>query len=173
MGLIRTLFYSMFFCLILASSACKMNYSFTGASISPDVKTVSIFYFPNHAPLAQPQLSQSFTESLKDIFLTQTNLNLLERGGDLHFDGAITGYASSPVAIQGGEVSQASLNRLAITVSVKFINNKDETQNFESVFTRFADYDASRNLSDVEAVLIKEINAQLVQDIFNKAVVNW
>lgn len=153
--------------------SCKMNYSFTGASIAPDVKTVSIQYFPNYAPLAQPLLSQEFTESLRNIFLSQTNLNLVEKNGHLHFEGAITGYSTTPVAIQGGEISQAAYNRLTITVNVKFINTKDENQNFETSFNRFTDYDASRNLSDVEMVLIKEINDQLVQDIFNKAVSNW
>jgi hypothetical protein len=159
--------------LLLVIVSCKVNYSFTGASISPDVKTVSIQYFPNYAPLAQPLVGQSFTEALKDIFLNQTSLNLVERNGDLHFEGAITAYNTTPVAIQGGEMSQASYNRLSITVNVKFINTKDEEQNFETAFTRFTDYDARRNLSEVETQLIKEINDQLVQDIFNKAVVNW
>ena len=159
--------------LILCFAGCKAKYSFTGASIPADVKTVSIQYFPNYAPLAQPTLSQSFTEALRDIFLSQTNLNLIERSGDLQFEGAITGYSTNPVAIQGNEVSAASLNRLTITVNVKFINTKDENQNFESSFSRFTDYDASQNLSAVEAVLIKEINDQLVQDIFNKSVTNW
>jgi hypothetical protein len=158
---------------MLLLSSCKMNYSFTGASISPDVKSVSVQFFPNYAPLAQPLVSQTFTESLRDIFLTQTNLSLLERNGDLHFEGAITAYSTMPVAISAGEISQASLNRLSMTVNVKFINNKDETKNFETSFTRFTDYDARRNLSDIERQLLKEINDQLVQDIFNKAVVNW
>jgi hypothetical protein len=158
---------------ILLLSACKMNYSFSGASISPDVKTVSVQFFPNFAPLAQPLASQTFTEALRDIFLNQTNLNLLERDGDLHFEGAITAYNTTPVAISAGEISQASMNRLSMTVNVKFINNKDESKNFETAFTRFTDYDARKNLSDVERQLLKEINDQLVQDIFNKAVVNW
>jgi hypothetical protein len=159
--------------LLVLLAGCKMNYSFTGASISPDVKTVSIQYFPNFAPLAQPMVSQAFTEALRDIFLSQTNLNLVEKNGDLHFEGAITGYSTSPIAVQGGEFSQATLNRLSITVNVKFINNKDESQNFETSFTKYTDYNASQNLSAVESSLLKEINDQLVQDIFNKAVVNW
>lgn len=153
--------------------SCKVGYSFSGASIAPDVKTVSIKTFQNVAPLAQPTLSQSFTESLKDIFITQTNLSLLEKGGDLQFEGKITGYNVAPVAIQGNQVSTASLNRLTITVQVKFVNNKDEKQNFEQSFSRFADFDASRNLSTVENELIKDINSQLSQDIFNRAVTNW
>ncbi|MBA3901472.1 MAG: LptE family protein [Bacteroidetes bacterium] len=159
--------------LVTAISACKMGYSFSGASISPEVKTVSVSLFPNYAPLAQPLASQTFTEALRTIFITQTNLSLVDREGDLHFEGSITAYNTTPVALQGGEMSQATLNRLSMTVNVKFINSLDDTKDFESAFTRYTDYDARRNLSDVETLLLKEINDQLVQDIFNKAVVNW
>lgn len=158
---------------IVIIQGCKFGYSFSGASIAPEVKTVSIKTFQNVAPLAQPTLSQTFTESLKDIFITQTNLSLVEKGGDLQFEGKITGYNVAPVAIQGNQVSTASLNRLTITVQVKFINTKDEKQNFDQSFSRFADFDASRNLASVESELTKDINSQLSQDIFNRAITNW
>ncbi|MBL0343401.1 MAG: LptE family protein [Bacteroidetes bacterium] len=146
-------------------------YSFTGASISPDVKTVSIANFPNQASLVQPSLSQIFTEKMKDKFVSQTNLIQTKSGGDLQFEGAITDYVSQPTAIQGNE--QAALNRLTITVKVKFANVKDEKQNFETTFSRFSDYDSRKNLSAIEQELINEICNQLVDDIFNKAVINW
>lgn len=143
----------------------------SGASISDDVKTYSVDYFDNKSPLANANLSQAFTEALKDIFISQTNLNLIDKNGDLHFEGSIINYKVSPIAIQGNET--AALNRLTITVKVKFTNTKDETQNFESTFSRFADFDSSVNLSSIEDQLIKDINDQLTQDIFNKSVSNW
>jgi len=157
--------------LILLLHGCKIKYSFTGASIAPEVKTVSVQYFPNYAPLVQPTLSQTFTESLKDKFLSETNLVLVEGAGDMNFEGAITGYSISPIAIQGNET--AALNRLSITIKVKFTNTKDEKQNFDTAFTRYEDYESSLDLSSVEEGLIKQINDQLVELIFNKAVVNW
>lgn len=151
--------------------ACKVNYSFTGASIPEDVKTVSVKTFQSYAPLANANLSQTFTEALKDIFISQTNLDLAARDGDLRFEGSITGYNVTSVAIQGNET--AALNRLSITVKVKFTNTKDKEQDFETSFTRFSDYESSQNLASVEDELIKDINDQLTQDIFNKAVSNW
>ena len=58
------------FLLLIGSiiNGCKV-YSFTGASISSDIKTVSIKYFPNKASIVQPSLSQVFTEKLKDKFV--------------------------------------------------------------------------------------------------------
>lgn len=156
--------------LLLFISGCGI-YSFTGASISPDVKTISIKYFPNNSVLVQPTLSRRFTEALRDKFTNQTNLVLVNSGGDLAIEGEITGYTTEPVAIQGDQ--KAALQRLKISVNVRFTNSKNEKQNFESNFSRFADYDASSRLSDVEDGLIDQINEELTQDIFNKAVVNW
>jgi hypothetical protein len=156
---------------LLVFSGCKINYSFTGASISPSVKTISIAYFQNKATLVVPTLSRDFTESLKDYFTSQTSLNLVDRNGDLRIEGAITGYAVSPVAIQGNE--QAALNRLTITVAVKFTNTTDEKQNYETNFSRYQDYSSTQQLVAVQATLIEEINKQLVQDIFIKSVANW
>ncbi len=151
-------------------SGCGI-YSFSGASISPEAKTVSIQYFQNRAALVQPSLSTLFTEKLKDKFITQTNLRNVERDGDLQFEGYISEYYTQPVAIQGSQT--AALNRLTITVSVKFTNTKDTKLSYESSFSRYAEYASSKNLSEVELTLIEEINKQLVDDIFNKAVSNW
>ncbi len=151
--------------------SCKPSFSFTGASISPEVQTVSVDFFPSYAPLAPPIASQTFTESMKDIFLQQTNLTLVKEDGDLQFTGSIVGYNSAPVAIQGNQT--AALTRVTMTVKVKFVNTKDEKQNFETNFSRFEDFETRQTLSAVEADLLQSINSQLTQDIFNKAVTNW
>lgn len=161
-------------CLIMFAAlswGCTASFSFTGASISPEVKTVSIAFFESNASLAPPIASQAFTEAMKDIFLSQTNLVLVTDDGDLEFDGYISDYTTNPVAIQGDET--AALTRVTMTVNVTFVNNQDETQSFESSFARFEDFETSQDLSAVEADILASINSQLTQDIFNKAVTNW
>ena len=146
-------------------------YSFSGASISPDIKTIDISVFPNRAPLIQPSLSQSFTDKLKEKFISQTHLQQVTGEADLRLEGYISDYRTNPVAIQGTET--AALNRLTITIQVKFTNEKDPKMSFDSPFSRYADYDATKNLVEVELTLIDEINRQIVDDIFNRAVSNW
>lgn len=120
-----------------------------------------------------PSLSRVFTDGLKDYFTSQTNLILVDHNGDLNIEGAITGYTpAQPVAIQGNET--AAMNRMTITVTVTFSNKKNEKQNFENkAFSRYQDYPSSQNLSAVQDNLIKQIDDQLITDIFNQAVVNW
>jgi hypothetical protein len=158
--------------LLFLFTGCSVNYSFTGASISPEVKSINIKYFPNNASLVEPTLSQKLTDGLRDKFTSETSLVLVNDGGDLIMEGAITGYRTTPVAIQGND--QAALNRLTITIEVTYINTLDENMSFENTnFTRYADYSSSRNLVEVQEALVEEINQMLIEDVFNKAVINW
>ena len=156
--------------IIVGLGACG-TYSFTGASISPDTKTISIDRFPNNAMTVEPTLSQKFTDALRDKFQRETNLTLLTKGGDLHIEGSIVGYRTSPVAIQSNET--AAMNRLTISVEVTFTNKVDDSKSYKSTFSRFEDYPSTQNLNDVQETLIDQINEYLIQDIFDKAVVNW
>lgn len=152
-------------------NSCKINYSMTGASIQPEVKTVSIHYFKNNASLVNPTLSQQLTDALRDRFSSQTNLSLVNNNGDLDISGAITNYNTSPISIQGNET--AAQNRLTITISVKYTNRFNEKQNFETSFSRYENYPSTQPLAAVESTIVKQIIDYLLDDIFNKTVVNW
>ena len=146
-------------------------YSFTGASIPTEAKTISVQYISNKAAVVQPSLSQVITDGLIDAFTGQTNLEITENEGDLSFSGYITKYQIKPMAIKANET--ASQNRLTIAIKIKYNNSFDDKQNFESTFSRYRDYASSENIVDVEGGLIEEISKELIEDVFNKAFVNW
>ncbi len=150
---------------------CKVSYSTSGASITEEMKTISVQYFPNRADIVNPALSSEFTESLKDKFISQTKLEMMSDGGDLNFEGEISQYSTRPAAIRGDET--ASLTRLTIGIRVVFTNEKDPSKSFESNFSHYEDFDASQSLDQVEAELVPQILEKIIEDIFNRAVVNW
>ncbi len=150
--------------------ACKI-YSFTGANLSPAIKTFSVYYFPNRAKLVNPTLSDVFTENLREKLQRQTSLNELSDNGDIEFEGQITGYDVRPMSIQKQDM--AAQNRLTITVNLKYTNNKEPDKNFERTFSAFEDYDSSQSLSTVEEDLSLEIVKKLNEDIFNATIANW
>jgi hypothetical protein len=155
----------------LFATQCKMSYSFSGVNISPETKTISVQYYQNRAPIVQAQLSQLFTDAMIDKIQANTSLSLVQNQGDIDFSGEIRGYETRPTAITGEEV--AARNRLTITVRIKYVNNLTPELDYDTNFSRYEDYDASLNLSDVEDELIEIIVEYLVEDIFNKAFVNW
>lgn len=157
-------------CLLLSS--CRLSVSLTGGNINPNAKTVYIQTFTNNSTLVNPSLSQDFTTTLKNKIQNQTPLTIINNGnGDYSLEGEITNYTVTPVAIQGND--QAAMNRLTISVRVRFTNSFDETQNFEQTFSRYADYLSTQNFTSVEGTLVEEINEALSDDIFNKSFVNW
>jgi len=156
---------------IFTTQSCGI-YSFTGTNIQPDVKTIQIDYFPNNAILVEPTLSQEFTVKLQDLFLQQTNLSLVKSGGDLQFEGEITGYKINPMTATAEQT--AAQNRLTITVNVRFFNNKLEEDNFERSFSHYYDYDGNAQLTGgILDDAFKEIIERITQDIFNASVAKW
>jgi len=159
------------FLAIITFQSCGI-YSFTGTNLHPDVKTVQIDYFPNNAVLVEPALSTVFTVSLQDLFLQQTNLNLVKSGGDLQFEGEITGYKISPMTATAEQT--AAQNRITITVNVRFYNNKLDEDNFERSFSFYHDFPADQSLT---GSLLNEaydvILERITQDIFNASVAKW
>ncbi|NPD45828.1 MULTISPECIES: LptE family protein [unclassified Lentimicrobium] len=158
------------FTLMVGISSC-VSYSFTGASIPPEAKTISIQYIDNQASFVVPTLSESLTTEIKDRFSSQTSLVLVRNNGDLQIEGFITDYSTSPQAVTSNE--QAALNRLNISVKIKFTNLIEPDKNYETTFSRYNDYPSSQDLNSVQDAQIEIINEMLVDDIFNKAVVNW
>ena len=152
-------------------TACSVNYSLSGASISPDVKTFSVLYIANHAANKQATLSDVFTEGLKDKFRSSAGLSLVSSNADLQFSGSIVNYSTS---YQGVTASQlAAQTRLTIGVKIKFVNKTDDKQNFEKTFSVYRDFDATASLSDVEDALIKEISEEIIESVFMESVANW
>lgn len=157
------------------ASGCKISYKMSGASISPEVKTVFVDYFRNRAKVINPTLSQIFTEAMKDKFVNETGLSLNNDSGDLEFSGEITGYDIRPLSVQKTDTGMdyASMNRLTVTVKVVFVNNKDHDKDFNTTFSAYFDYDSTKQISQIESEAVTVINEQLIDDIFNKSVANW
>ncbi len=150
------------------------SYSFKGASIPNDMKTISINYFENNSLLVVPTLSHDFTEALKTRIRNQSKLNIVPGEGHAILEGRISNYTLSPVAIQDNTRPTAGATRLTITVQVKYINNLEPDKNFDQTFERFKDFTMTgQSLQSAETQNIKAIIDLLTEDIFNRAFSNW
>lgn len=161
-------------CLLVGvlATACSISYKFNGASIDyTKVKTITIKDFPNQAPLVYPQLSQEFTEALKDIYIRQTRLQLVDNNGDLDLEGEITGYQLTPMAVK--EDAWSSQTKLTITVRVRYSNRTNPDEDFEQSFSAYREFDATQMLQDIEPELVPIIVEELVDQIYNATVANW
>ncbi len=157
--------------LLLTGCGVAIKYTLSGASIPPDAKTFSVAYFPNNATMVSPILSATMTDALVDIFSRRTRLEQVEEGGDFAFEGEITNYTSVTSSVSSDDY--AMLNRLTITVNVRFTNAIDETKSWSKSFSAYEDYDSTQLLTEVEGTLIPEIVDKLVTDIFMASASDW
>jgi len=151
-------------------------YSFTGSTLTADVKTMSIQTFYNNALLGPSTMSVTFTESLKDYFQQNTGLILVDQEGDIQLEGYIENFTLTPVAATASStgVNLANQSRITVTISATYVNSKDPTFDFDKRFSNFRDFDqATTDLSQVEEQLVEEIFEQIIIDIFNSSVANW
>ncbi|MDR1414955.1 MAG: LPS assembly lipoprotein LptE [Odoribacteraceae bacterium] len=163
-------------CIAGSVAGCKLekiSYDFKGVTLDASVKTFSVDFFANKTPFA-PNLGPDFTEALKAYLRSRTSLNeVTDNNGDIRFSGQITGFSQRPMEIQRDEV--AANNRLTVTIQVKFVNTKSdkETDSFDSSFSHYEDFGVDQDYNSIEADLLKKITDKVIEDVFNKALVNW
>ena len=163
--------YIFFAALCLLLQGCGA-YSFSGISISPETQTYQVDGFQNTAALVRPGLDRQFTVALQDLILNQTNLSLVNSGGDLIYEGEITQYYIAPNTSTANNT--AAQNRLTIGVTVRFYDAKDDTQDLEQTFSFFEDYPASQSLTGpAETAAHERIFERITQDIFNATLARW
>ena len=167
-----------YFFIFLSLNGCGI-YSFTGASISPEVKTISFQNFFNNSPLGPSNMGVLFNEKIQDYFERNTSLTIVNENGDLEIEGSIEDFSLSPVAptAEGGRNSQffTGLTRLTIRVNATYLNKFDDQFNYENkTFSFYRDFNQdTEELSSNEQEFLEEIFDQIILDIFNASVANW
>ncbi len=157
-------------CIILAG--CQVSYKFTGASIDYTiVKTISLETFQNRAAYQWGPMATMFNEKLNDVFIQQTKLTQVPRGGDLQLAGEIVSYDQINKSISSDGYS--AMVQLKMVVNVRFTNNKNHDEDFERKFSAVRDFDSSQSLDSVQEELVTQMIAEIVDAIFNAAVANW
>ena len=146
-------------------------YSFSGTSISDGAETVCVHYIKNTASLIEPNLSNKLTENLKTKCLNETSLAWKNSDADINFSGTIKSYQLEPISIQNNET--AAQNRLTISVEINYINTINNSNNFNQIFIHYSDFNSDENFLEIEETLNNLIIENLIEDIFNKAFMNW
>jgi hypothetical protein len=171
-NLAASLFFILHFSFFISLTACSGGYSFTGASIPPGAKTISIATFPNYAATVNPQLSQKLTDELMQMFSSQTPLDVMStEGGDLQLEGEITGYDITPMSISDDAI--AAETRLTITINVRYSNKANSDKDFERSFSAFQNFSNTQTLTQVQEQLCQTIVDEIVETIFNQTVADW
>lgn len=160
----------------LQSCGVSVGYSMSGSTTN--AKTITITEFYNNAELGPANMAQVLSNELKNYFVQNSNLSVVQEEGELILEGEITDFRLTPIAPTAtgdpNEITTASSTRLTITVRASYINTLDEKMSFkDKSFSFYKDFDNDVNLSDVEEQYTREIFDRIINDIFNASVANW
>ena len=158
--------------LMLTIVSCTVSYKFNQSSIDYNiVKTIQIAEFPIRSSYVWGPMGPMFNNGLKDKFSAHTKLIQVRRNGDLKLEGEITNYTQRNKSVSAEGYSAQT--ELAITVNVRFTNNKNHQEDFEKQFTATSTYETTQSLASVQEQLVTEMVKDIVDQIFNAAVANW
>lgn len=163
-----------FFILLLSGlfASCKISYSFRTAAIDYNVtKSILISHFVNQAPLVYPPLEQQFNEELKDMFIRNTRLEMVNQNGDMELEGEIVEYSLTPMAVQ--EDAFAAETKLTMTVNIRFRNNKTEEPEIKEKISANRTFESNQVFDSVQDQLVGELVKEIVDQIFNATMGNW
>lgn len=158
---------------IFLLTLCTGCYTFKGISIDPNDRTFYVRTFETQANNAPPTMGLDFTERLKDKIRQETRLNFNDENPDIEISGKVADFRVELVAPKPGEV--VSQNKLVVVYRVNLTNNLDDKRSWtsEKTFQHFAEFSNTADLLSVQDQLIKDINDQILEDIFNAAFNNW
>ena len=165
--------YSLTLLLLIVCNGCGV-YSFSGSTLPADIRTFSIQNFENSTGEGPANLTQLVTNNFKTFYQRNTNLNLVQRDGDLQLEGQIVSFTYTPAAIQREGVQDiAGLNRLTLGIQVRYKNEKDPEKNFDRLFSISQDFQQDRDVTQITASEIDKLTERLITDVFNKTVADW
>lgn len=160
------------FAAVVLPAGCSLSFNMSGAVIDyTKVSTCEIQYIQNNAEIVNATLSNMITEKLRDKIQSDTRLKLVQRNGDVIFEGDITGYTVTSQGVTAGATS--AKDRLTVTLSIRYTNTKVASESFTKTFSEYAEYDRTTSFSSVESALLDEIVPLLIEDIFTASFSNW
>ena len=152
----------------ILGSAC---YTFSGISISENVKTFYVIRFKDNAPNAPPTLAQTLTFALDQKIRTEARLVENQITPDIEFIGTLVDFRVTSEAPRANETT--ALNRLTVTTAIEYVNNVETDKGWKKNFSHFFDFPSTQDLSSVQEAALQEIVDQIMEYIFNEAFADW
>ena len=168
------------------ASFCILNFAYTGCTVSygfsekntklPDsIKTINVrIVQQGNQGYVNPQLITNLTDRLKQKVVRQTKLTQVN-SDNAHLDitSVVRDYSVTTAGVSSGNnQSQASVNRLTVSIQVT-ITNQLSGEVKEHTVSRSFDFSARQSLNQAESQLMDEMVRNLSDEIFNRIFSDW
>lgn len=147
-------------------------YSFSGATLPDDLRTLAIPPPENAAASPVATLPDDLARLLTDRFIRQTRLRLAADAetADAVLETRLDGYRNEPTGVGGDD--RAARNRVTVSVGVRYRRAGQPAPLLDRSFSSFADYDPGAGV-DGETRAARAALQNVADDVFTAATSNW
>lgn len=157
-------------------------YTFTGASVPPNLKTIALPLVDDQSGFGEPGLREQFTTALTSLFISDNSLEVADRtAADAILSGVITTVSDAPAVVQQGggqagavgQAEQVSKRRITLTVKMTLQDVKQRKTMWEKSFSEWGDYDAGGGGASQRQTGIAEAVRKVTEDVLQETVSGW
>lgn len=147
-------------------------YSFTGASLPADMKSIAIPIFEDLSGFGEAGLREKITDELRRKFTDDNTLKISDRKiSDTILEGAILSVRDEPSVITGAE--RVSTRRITLSVKAIFTDMRSRKTIWEKNFSQWGDYDATGGGIASRQTGFQTAIEKLTEDILIATVSDW
>jgi len=162
---------------IVSMTGC---YTFTGASVPSNLKTIAIPLVDDQSGFGEPGLREQFTTALTNLFISDNTMEVADRTtADAILAGVITSVSDAPAVVQQGAQGaaqpgeQVSKRRITVTVKATLQNVKLRKKMWEKSFSNWGDYDAGGGGASQRQTGLAEAIRKVTEDVLLETVSGW
>ena len=162
---------------IVSMTGC---YTFTGASVPSNLKTIAIPLVDDQSGFGEPGLREQFTTALTNLFISDNTMEVADRTtADAILVGVITSVSDAPAVVQQGVQGaaqpgeQVSKRRITVTVKATMQNVKLRKKMWEKSFSNWGDYDAGGGGASQRQTGLAEAIRKVTEDVLLETVSGW
>jgi hypothetical protein len=158
--------------ILLVLALLQGCYSFHGASLPVNLKTIAIPVFEDRSGAGIAPFRAELTKSLVNRIESQSALRVIPSiaRADALLEGAIISFSDAPSQLSS-KTERALQNRITLVVQVTLADRTNKASIFSQSFVGFADYSVG-NYAAQQAAIRFSLN-QISDDIFDRIVSGW
>ncbi len=145
-------------------------YSFTGGTIPPHLKTLSISQAGDNSGFGNPRFREYLTEQIIDRFRKDNSFTLVETGGDAKLTAAISTISDATVTVSTGELERE--RKVTVTMEAEYFDGIKKKSIWKKTLSNFQIYAIAEGQVGRDAGITKALK-QLSDDLLTAVVSGW
>ncbi len=158
------------FLIFILATLSGCIYSFTGSSVPPHMKTISIPLMQDQSGFGEPNLKEELTKKLTDLFINDNTLSIADRStADAIIEGTVVAVSDAPIVIEKGE--KVDSRRITISTRITLQDLQLRKMMWEKDFANWGDYKTG-NFEERQKAITEALR-KISEDILLQTVSNW